>query len=106
MHARIQGQLGLIIVAIFLTLQVGLFWLSMSVFFRISVFCTAPASSPWSLPFGILHLIMFLLLFVGLASLRYERLRTPYIIFVALGLMMLPIQAGLVSHDILRCDGP
>ena len=92
--------------AALLLLQVGLAELSTDTLWQISVFCTAPASSPWSLVFGLVHVLMFGLLIFGLVSFRYVRLRLPYIVLVTAALIALSIQAMLVTRGTLWCDIP
>lgn len=92
--------------AALLVTQVGLFWLSMNTLSQVSVFCTAPESSPWSLAFGLVHVLLLGLLLLGLLSLHFVRLRLIYIALVAAALLALLIQAALVSHGTLWCDAP
>jgi hypothetical protein len=56
--------------------------------------------------FGVLHFAFLGLLGVGLVSLRFRKLRLPYVVLVIAALAMLPVQASLVSHGALGCDGP
>ena len=106
MLALMHGRKGAALVAAFLLTQIGLLCLSMGAFWQISVFCTAPAASPWSLAFGLLHVSLLGLLLVGLLSLHFVRLRLLYIGLVTAALLTLPLQATLVSHRVLWCDGP
>ena len=90
--------------AALLLLQVGLAGLSTDSLWQISVFCTAPASSPWSLVFGLVHALLLGLLIFGLFSLHFVRLRLPYIALVTAALIALPIQALFVTRGTLWCD--
>ena len=104
--AFLTGQRGIALVASLLLLQVIVFWLSMNIWMQISVFCTGPASSPLSIPFGLLHLLLLVLSLFGLTSLRVARLRLPYIVVLTLALILLGVQALLVANGLLTCDGP
>jgi hypothetical protein len=106
MLSHIQGKAGTALVGALLLMQATLFSLSMDSLVQISIFCTAPASSPWSLPFGLLHVLLLCLLIVGLVSLHFVRLRLFYIVLAIAALSALPIQASLVSKGTLWCDAP
>ena len=106
MAAFIQGRIGVAIVCALLVVQVALLWSSFDAYPQISVFCTGPAASRLGLIFGLLHLLFFGLLLTGFLSLIYVRLRVPYIVLLGAGLIMLPVQARLVSGSVLACDGP
>lgn len=56
--------------------------------------------------FMLLHLSILVVAFVGVLSLPFPKLRPIYIALIAIGILMLPLQATLVSYEILRCDGP
>jgi hypothetical protein len=108
MLASMNSSRGGVLVAVLLLVQVGLFLLSMDAgaYAKISVFCTGPATSSLGLLFGLLHLLFFGLLLVGAVSLWVTGLRLFYVGLLAVGLLMLPIQATLVANDQLSCDGP
>jgi len=105
MFAFTQDRRGAALVAFLLLLQWALLWLSMDAYVEISVFCTGPASSGLSLPFGLLHLLFLGLLLLGVVSLAAPGLRLSYIALLAAALAMLPVQAVLVSDGVLTCDG-
>lgn len=104
MSALTHGRIGTALVAILLLIQVALFWLSLDALMQVSVFCTAPASSSWSLAFGIVHILLLALLLIGLLSMRFVRLRLAYIALVIPALLALPVQAAFVSNGSLWCD--
>ena len=106
MLARIQGSIGMAIVAALLIIQGAVFSLSMDALIQVSAFCAGPMSSLWGLVFGLVHLSLFVLLFVGLFALQNVRLRLTYIALVTMALFALPIQAVLVSQGTLSCDLP
>lgn len=108
MVLQIEDRRGLILVAFLLVIQGLLFWLSMQgdAFSRISVFCTGSALRSLSLLFGLLHLLFIVVSVVGVLSLRFPKVRPIYIALIGMGLLTLPIQAVLVSNEILRCDVP
>ena len=108
MLAFINSARGMALVGVLLIVQISLFWLSMDAgaYAKISIFCTGPASSGLGLLFGLLHLLFFGLLLVGLLSLGVTTLRLLYIVLLLVGILMLPLQAILVSNGELSCDGP
>lgn len=106
MLAFMQDRRGTVLVASLLLIQIVLLGLSMDVLMEISIFCTGPAASHLGLLFGILHWTFLGLALTGLLSLRFNRLRVPYVALVIVAIAALPVQATLVSHDILSCDGP
>ena len=77
MSERAQGGIKTALVAALLLLQIVLGGLATNGAWEISVWCTAPASSPWSLVFALVHGILLGLLIFGLFSLRFVRLRLP-----------------------------
>ena len=99
-----NSRRGAVVVAAFLILQIVLFALSMDAFMEMSVFCTAPTSSPWSLPFGFLHLSFVGLFLLGIVSLRVTELRLRYVALIAIALLLLAVQILLVWKGVLRCD--
>ncbi len=101
-----NGKRGTVAVVALLIFQTILFVLSMDAFMEISAFCTGPASSALSLPFGLLHLLFIGLFLMGLASLAIAQLRFPYIALLTLALLMLAAQVLLVWNGVLLCDGP
>ncbi len=54
--------------------------------------------------FGILHLSFAALFVVGLASLRFARLRIAYVTVATVGMCLLPVQHVLVNEGRLTCD--
>jgi hypothetical protein len=100
------GKVGTALVGTLLAMQVTLLCLGMGQLPQITFFCTAPASSPLSVPFGLLHLLLLCLLIVGLPSLHFVRLRLYYVVLFIAVLSALPIQAALVSNGTLWCDAP
>ena len=105
LSAFAQDRRGAALVAFLLLLQWALLWLSTDAYVQISIFCTGPATSRLSLPFGLLHLLFLALLLLGAVSLAVRRLRLPYIALLCAVLVVLPVQATLVSHGALTCDG-
>jgi len=101
-----NGKRGTVAVAILLIFQASLFVLSMDALMEMSVFCTGPASSALSVPFGLLHLLFVGLLLMGITSLVVAKLRLPYIALLTVALLMLLVQVLLVWNDVLICDGP
>jgi hypothetical protein len=73
---------------------------------QISFFCTGPASNPLGLLFGLIHLLFFGLLFLGVLSLRFSEFRLAYVGLLAAALLTLPAQALLVERHDLSCDAP
>lgn len=106
MAAFIQGHRGAAVVSMLLIIQAALLWASFDAYPQISVFCTGPAESRVGLLFGLLHILLLGLLLVGVLSLTYVRLRMAYIVLLGAVLIMLPIQARLVSESVLGCDSP
>jgi len=106
MTTFMKGRAGAATVAAFLVLQVVLFWLSMDEHMEISIFCAGGATNPLGLFFGLIHLLLFGLLFLGILSFRFSELRLPYIGLLAVSLLALPVQASLVEHHRLSCDAP
>lgn len=102
----IHDRRGAVLVAGLLLVQITLLGLSLDAITEISIFCTGPAASRLSPLFGILHLLLSGLLVLGLLSLRLVRLRGPYIGLLIAAMIALPVQATLVFHGILSCDGP
>lgn len=104
----ITGRRGTGLIALLLVAQTGILWLSMDAgaYSAVSVFCTGPADSRIGFLFGLLHLLLLGLLLTGLLSLRIARLRLPYIGVLTAALVLLPVQATLVSNGSLSCDGP
>ena len=107
MIGRINGRLGTALVVLLLAAQLVLLSLSLDAgaYAKISIFCTGPAGSRLGLLFGLLHLAILGLLPAGFLALRFAELRLPYIALIAPGLLMLPLQANLVSDGVLFCDG-
>lgn len=88
-----------------LAAQLGLLWWSLDGFLALSVFCTV-AAAPLLWIFNALHHGYAGLLLLGLASLVWPPARLPYLALLALTLPALPVQAWLVRHGHLSCDGP
>ncbi len=99
------------IVASLLLAQLACLWLSLNDG-SYSIFCTgastlvATASPALARAFGILHLSFAGLLFLGLASIRWARLRPIYIAVTICGMCLLPVQSALVGAGRLTCDAP
>lgn len=91
-----------------LAAQLGLLLLSLDAgaYARLSIFCTGPASSRIGLAFGLLHLLFALLVPLGIASLRFARLRVVYAGLLLAALALLPVQVHLVEQGRMTCDGP
>ena len=89
-----------------LILQVAVLFVSLDAYYEISVFCTGPATSWLSWVFGLFHLSFLALLALGIASLAWREARPTYLIIIALGFAILPVQATLVHSHILTCDFP
>ena len=106
MFAFTQGRRGAAIVAAILFIQLAVFALSMDAYTQISVLCTGPASSGLSWPFGLLHIAFLALFLIGILSFALPTLRLLYIALMTVALLMLPVQASLVSNGTLSCDGP
>ena len=85
-------------------LQLATFWVSMDSA-EISVFCTIAVSTQWAW-IAYIHLLFAALLLLGLASIFFARLRIGYVVLLAAGLAVLPLQAHLVERGDLRCDVP
>jgi hypothetical protein len=71
----------------------------------ISLFCTAASSALLS-SLGFVHVAYALLVLLGVAALRWARLRLWYVLLLGLTLPALPLQAWLVGKGLLYCDGP
>ncbi|KPL68844.1 hypothetical protein SZ64_12505 [Erythrobacter sp. SG61-1L] len=55
---------------------------------------------------GYVHILYFGLFALGVFSLFWARGRPIYVCFLAVALLALPLQAYLVRHGLLHCDGP
>jgi hypothetical protein len=108
MASFFRTRLGAGLVGLFLLVQLGVLWVSVSVsgYEQTSVFCTGPTSSRLSWAFGGLHLLFLALLVMGLLSIKALRLRAPYVGLLTAALVILPVQASLVHRGVLQCDLP
>ena len=93
-------------VAFLLLVQLAVLSISVNGYEQVSVFCTGPASSKLGWLFGGLHFLFLALLAVGPLSFAFLKLRAPYAGILIAALLMLPVQASLVQHRVLSCDGP
>ena len=101
-----RGRLGAALVGLFLLVQLGVLWLSVTGYEQFSIFCTGPASSNLSWFFGALHLLFLAVLLLGFVSIRAARLRAPYLAVLTAALVILPVQGSFVHRGVLSCDGP
>jgi len=93
-------------VLVMLVLQMMVLIISLSTYNEVSIFCTGPAHGLLQWMFALLHLLLFILLAVGIFSLKWRRVRPFYLIILVISLAALPVQAKLVHAGALQCDGP
>jgi hypothetical protein len=94
-----------------LLVQMACLWFSLQ-FGKFSVFCTGAshftlsASAAMAFAFGVLHLLLAVILCLGIAALKFARLRMLYVIAAVVCVSLLPVQTALVNHGFLTCDAP
>ena len=92
-------------VGILLVVQVILFFISVSSFMAISVFCSVTTGGAPPL-ITIVHFAYLGLFLFGIASLFWRPGRKIYIVAIMIALIALPVQLWLLDSGYLRCDGP
>lgn len=92
MASFLRGRFGAAFVGVFVVVQLGLLWISLTGHEQFSIFCSGPASSNLSWVFAGLHLLFLALLLVGLLSIKAIKLRGAYLALLAAALVMLPVQ--------------
>jgi len=98
------------LVAMTMVGQLACLWFSLQ-FGTFSIFCAGAsafvpsASHILAMIFSVLHMLLAGLLFLGLASLRFVRVRMTYVIFAVFCMCLLPVQSALVKSRHLSCDG-
>lgn len=93
-------------VLVMLIVQMVALIISLNTYNEISIFCTGPDHGWLQWIFALLHVSFFVLVVVGIVSLKWRRARPFYLIILVAGLAALPVQAKLVHAGVLQCDMP
>lgn len=106
MFAFLRDRRGTNLITGLLITQMALLWLSLDSVHEISIACAGPASSDLGGLFFVLHLGFVGLFLIGVWSLSLPRLRSWYVALLVVAIAALPVQAMLVSRDVLTCSTP